>query len=1104
MSVPHLSLFGPPVLRTPAGYPLPFRTRKQLALLVYLALEGRQHPVPRERLVDLLWHDVAEERGRHSLSQALTAIRGHLGAAAVSRGPGGVQLVARLHTDLDLLRGEVEGGAIEVADPLRDLESVGGSAFSHWVDVARAHLVKHARKLLADALHEARARGDVRGVHERATQLYRVDPLSDLAVHALAEQALLERDAPGAVRLLRGHLDRTREALGCEPQPDVARLLRRIEGGAVRPPEPDPAIPERALRREIFVGRERELARLEALWAEARAGALRTALALGPSGIGKSALVRRFGTSVAARAGVVWEVACQEIGKNVPFAATAELIQRLLCDPAVAATDAQWLAEASRIVPAVRARYPGVSDPPEVPADSIRLRLAEAVLRMIEAAADGGPALVVVDDVQHMDPASRHVFNVLTRRLEGSPAFLLATIRTDDAGGTLTGLPRAVEGVQWSEQLELSPLERAHARELAAHLCEGDPGEHATVPDRIVGMAEGNAYLIEMLATDWRTNGTGSLVERGDEARRHDAPWQPPSTMRAAFARMYEGLSDGAQQLLRLLAVAGRSVDRDRLPVVLPLDRPVIERAVLELIDRGLVRLEAGAVGFKNEPHRAFVYYATSEEVRKYHHARLAEGYAASATDETFARTLEASHHFLKAGMLGQAIDLVSKGTEVALAQGAPREAERAIQAVLAQVSAEEHPVLQLRLAMALNAEGRYREALDALAKWRSDGATPEQHAAAALTRAESMHRARLGNDSAIADAAHGAVNAAREVGDEFRLLQALQLLAELAADIGNDAMVAELASEVSTVLRNTAPAARGLASLTRGYCDIFLGQLDRAIDHLNRAVDILERSAPHRELSRAVNGVAIAKFWTCRHKEALADLWRAHGIAKAVADDGALSVVCSNLGVTYSDLGEYDAAESVLNMALSLRATQEAPRRAAEALVNLAALKIATGEMDQAAEHIESCRRHAQAAQSPRLLRASLLLSADIALISGHPETAWQAVEETIQGAGPFAYRANYERLRLMYEWTTRGYRAFSNLRREMEVGAYPQLRRDELGTEAITEWIEAKEGKVRSAGRTSAFEELRNLGLHGILAYLARVGVVEPKGPLALGNRG
>src|SRR5207249_4712124 len=81
----QLKVLGSPELVRGGRSPVRFRTKKHLAVLLYLHLEGRARSIPRDRLVDLLWPDVPPEKGRHSLSQALLAIRSRLGSDARKR-----------------------------------------------------------------------------------------------------------------------------------------------------------------------------------------------------------------------------------------------------------------------------------------------------------------------------------------------------------------------------------------------------------------------------------------------------------------------------------------------------------------------------------------------------------------------------------------------------------------------------------------------------------------------------------------------------------------------------------------------------------------------------------------------------------------------------------------------------------------------------------------------------------------------------------------------------------------------------------------------------------------------------------------------------------
>ena len=81
MGALQVTLLGGFQARLPDGRPVVFARKKAQALLAYLALQpDRAHP--REKLAALLWGDVPGERARHSLRQALLALRRALSGAA--------------------------------------------------------------------------------------------------------------------------------------------------------------------------------------------------------------------------------------------------------------------------------------------------------------------------------------------------------------------------------------------------------------------------------------------------------------------------------------------------------------------------------------------------------------------------------------------------------------------------------------------------------------------------------------------------------------------------------------------------------------------------------------------------------------------------------------------------------------------------------------------------------------------------------------------------------------------------------------------------------------------------------------------------------------
>src|SRR5438309_9944751 len=457
----QLKVFGSPQLVHGSRSPVRFRTKKHLAVLLYLHFEGRARSIPRDQLVDLLWPDVPPEKGRHSLSQALLAIRSLLGTDAVTGREQDVQLLAELPSDLSALRqGHVATARLQA--PLQRPGQSAGAKCAPWVDGARVRLTAQAREALRAALQATRAKGNVSETHLVAAALYQVDPLCTDAVYALAERALLDGDSVAAVRLLKDQVRRAQAELGTNPNPEIARLLRRLERGE-RPAflaQTSP-LPERLIRSHAFVAREVELGQLEAIWSRVGGAGYETCLITGAPGIGKSSLIRRFATSLGARARPVFMVPCQEIGQGIPYATVSELIAALGRDPAAGGTEPLWLAEASRVCPGLGTIYPGIPPAPDAPSDSIRLRVAEALIRMMEAVADNGPVLLAFDDLQFLDPASRDVLFLITRRLERVPTLILAGARADDA--ELRPEETGHGGLVWEETIHLQPLERSQA-----------------------------------------------------------------------------------------------------------------------------------------------------------------------------------------------------------------------------------------------------------------------------------------------------------------------------------------------------------------------------------------------------------------------------------------------------------------------------------------------------------------------------------------------------------------------------------------------------------------------------------------------------------------
>ncbi|HTM23524.1 MAG TPA: serine/threonine-protein kinase, partial [Kofleriaceae bacterium] len=189
-----------------------------------------------------------------------------------------------------------------------------------------------------------------------------------------------------------------------------------------------------------FVGREPELAALTAAAGDSRRHAV-TLLIEGESGVGKSALMRRFLDRVAGMPGAVaLEGHCYE-HESIPFKAVDGVIdalsQRLralpagevqtLLPPGIAVA-AQVFPVLTRVEAVARARQTahGILDPVE-----LRRRLFAAVRGLFGRLAEARTLVVAIDDLQWADADSLALLAELMRPPDAPQLLLVATVRSD-------------------------------------------------------------------------------------------------------------------------------------------------------------------------------------------------------------------------------------------------------------------------------------------------------------------------------------------------------------------------------------------------------------------------------------------------------------------------------------------------------------------------------------------------------------------------------------------------------------------------------------------------------------------------------------------------
>jgi serine/threonine-protein kinase len=215
----------------------PAAQRRRLALLAIIAA-ARGRGVSRERLVALLWPEATPEAGKHSLYQAVHAIRRALGTDEVLLGSAAVQLNPEvINADISEFDAAIEQGAYERAVRLYRGPFLEGfrldrsPEFEQWQDQERLRFSRE----YASALEALAAAAQQRGQHSDAVRwgrrLAAAEPVSTRAALGLIEALVASGDRASALQFATVHTSLVRQHLDAEPDPVIEAWISRLQAG---------------------------------------------------------------------------------------------------------------------------------------------------------------------------------------------------------------------------------------------------------------------------------------------------------------------------------------------------------------------------------------------------------------------------------------------------------------------------------------------------------------------------------------------------------------------------------------------------------------------------------------------------------------------------------------------------------------------------------------------------------------------------------------------------------------------------------------------------------------------------------------------------------
>jgi class 3 adenylate cyclase/tetratricopeptide (TPR) repeat protein len=749
---------------------------------------------------------------------------------------------------------------------------------------------------------------------------------------------------------------------------------------------------ETASQRDLtrFVGRESELARLDAALEAVRGRDGQVVSIAGEAGVGKSRLLHEFVARAREAGCLVLETVSVPYGRAMGYRPGLDMIRRyfgvgggeddaairekvasrlLALDRSMedAVAPILWLLGALRSESAFHALEPPVR----------RRRAIDAVRRLVEHEARRQPFVLAFEDLQWVDTETELSLDGLIQRLPPS-VLIVITYRPeyDDRW----------QGRAGSTRIRLDALDGGRAAELLAALLGPDPAVAALTP-QLVERTGGNPLFLEECVRSLAASGVLE-GERGCYrlAGRAGAIDVPP-TVRAVLDARIDRLPPEQKRVLQCAAVIGEEFRDVLLEAVSDMSPDEVRHALkalqeAELIAETAIFPDHGYVFVHSLVHDV-VYDGLLHDRRRLLHARVVgaleqlDGRGARADVEALA------HHAFRGELWPRAVQYLREAAARALARVPGREAVMLLEQALAAVA--QLPDTPQTRALGVDVRCELRNALVPLGDHARLGAL--------LAEAESI---------------------AAGLGDELRVARVLSYQSTMLWDVG------ESERSIEAALRTLAMAERVgdrdlqvISNLSLGGGYRTLGDYRRAVEYLRRNVELLTGPAARERFGLAGVASVLSRghlVWSLAElgefEEAVPLAEEAIRLAESTRDVYSLAHAHLALGGVLVRQGRFGEATGVLEAGLAR--TDDVPVLRPPMAADLAVAYAASGRHGRALELAEPAVRDLQ--RMGRVGRLSLITThlGEVHVLAGRIDAAAEAAQRALALAREYKERGN------------------------------------------------------------------------------------------------
>ncbi len=751
--------------------------------------------------------------------------------------------------------------------------------------------------------------------------------------------------------------------------------------------------------RSPFVGRSVEVERLRLRIGDAIAGRPAFILVGGEAGVGKSRLVDEV-TSEAERDGLrVLRGLCVDVaGDGLPFEPFVDALSGLasaLGPDRLVELVGPIQPELERLMPNLGTAATGAGDAPLTA--TTKGRLFELGLGFFERLTVDRPAVLVIEDAQWADEASRDLLRFLIRRLRHRRMALVITFRTDalGRGHPLRHLLAEVERDDATTRIDVPRFDREDVRRLMTILRGAAPSTGEV--DAVLKRSDGNPFFVEELVAA----GPNPAIEI-------------PQALSDVLLDRVSRLGQAARAAVDAAAVLGVGFDERDAAMASGLHPDEASAAIREAIEAGVLEPTAdggSAIRFRHALVREAVELDLLPAERRRLHAAagdIIDGAALAEPITDAGRAARLAYHRLAAGQIAAALIACIRAGDALMGVFAFADARTQYERALRLWEQVDRPTestgvssvaVARRAAEAAWLDGDARAAADRISGTISGIDPTEEGSLAELFEC----LGRYLSDAGDLDGARVAYDQSRshdegQASDLAARLEATEAQMDMLA--GRFAASRERATAaVRMATDRGAPAIVGHARCTLGVDLVFLGDPDAGLAEIREARRIATDPVRPDDLGRAFLNEGLALWHIGRLSDCVSVSLEGQarleplGLGPTIGRD-----LASNAAATMVYLGRWQEADDI---ASSILAEDVGGLTAVHMSLVRAHLGLLRGEWHQAERDIDAARRRAAPHGHAGFAGDVHAVSADLAVWRGDPSAALASARAGIAALG-------------------------------------------------------------------------------------------------------